>query len=112
MSTDSFQRDSPFLQGLLAPVQDERNDIDLEKGTSQKYTYGDTVTSGEHVFAPNANPESEDDGYLLAYASDEDTEKSELMILDAQDVAAGPVARVQFPRRVPIGFHANWLAES
>ena len=44
MSTDSFQSDSPFLQGLLAPVQDERNDIDLEKGTSQKYTYGDTVT--------------------------------------------------------------------
>ena len=30
MSTDSFQSDSPFLQGLLAPVQDERNDIDLE----------------------------------------------------------------------------------
>ena len=85
---------------------------DLEEGTSQKYTYGDTVKSGEHVFAPNANPESEDDGYLLAYASDADTEKSELMILDAQDVAAGPVARVQFPRRVPIGFHANWLAES
>ena len=29
----------------------------------------------------------------------------------ARDIEAGPVARVRIPRRVPIGFHANWLAE-
>jgi carotenoid cleavage dioxygenase-like enzyme len=34
-----------------------------------------------------------------------------LAIIDASDVAAGPVARVQMAARVPIGFHAAWYAD-
>ena len=34
---------------------------------------------------------------------------TEFVVLDARDVAAGPVARVQLPRRVPFGFHGNWM---
>ena len=30
-------------------------------------------------------------------------------ILDATDVAAGPVAQVHIPVRVPAGFHGTWL---
>jgi carotenoid cleavage dioxygenase len=36
--------------------------------------------------------------------------QSEVVILDARDIAAGPIARVQIPQRVPVGFHANWFA--
>jgi carotenoid cleavage dioxygenase len=32
-------------------------------------------------------------------------------VLDATDVAAGPVASVQLPQRVPYGFHATWLPD-
>jgi carotenoid cleavage dioxygenase-like enzyme len=35
-----------------------------------------------------------------------------LVILDATDIEAEPVARVQTRARVPLGFHANWLADS
>ena len=31
------------------------------------------------------------------------------MILDAQDVGAGPLAEVALPERVPYGFHATWV---
>jgi carotenoid cleavage dioxygenase-like enzyme len=42
---------------------------------------------------------------------DRTTEQTDLAIIDARDVAAGPVARIHLPRRVPIGFHANWFPE-
>ena len=37
-----------------------------------------------------------------------DGEESDLLILDAQDVAGSPLATVQLPHRVPGGFHGNW----
>ena len=37
------------------------------------------------------------------------TDRSELVVLAAADPAAGPVATVQLPGRVPLGFHGNWV---
>jgi carotenoid cleavage dioxygenase-like enzyme len=34
---------------------------------------------------------------------------SEVIILDAKNFAAGPIARVQIPQRVPVGFHSTWI---
>ena len=33
-----------------------------------------------------------------------------VVVLDAEDVAAGPVATVALPQRVPAGFHGTWFA--
>ena len=85
---------------------------DLETGGTQEYVYGPNETSGEHAFAPDPQGVAEDDGWLMSIVSDRETRKSYLSVLDARDVGAGPVARVHIPRRVPIGFHANWIAES
>jgi carotenoid cleavage dioxygenase-like enzyme len=30
-------------------------------------------------------------------------------VLDAQEVARGPVGAAALPRRVPFGFHGNWV---
>ena len=84
---------------------------DIESGKAQRFIHGDTVVSGEHVFAPNPAGKAEDDGWLLTMATDRMTEKSELVILDARDLAMGPLARVHIPRRVPLGFHANWFPQ-
>jgi carotenoid cleavage dioxygenase-like enzyme len=35
--------------------------------------------------------------------------RTDLVILDAQDIAAGPVATVKFPCRVHEGFHGCWV---
>jgi len=84
---------------------------DHDASTSTSYTYRDTEVSGEHVFAPDPSGSAEDDGWLMSFVTDRTTERSELLILDARDLAAGPVARVQMAARVPIGFHANWFAD-
>ena len=85
---------------------------DTETGTAQEHDDADSEVPGEHVFAADRNGLNEDDGWLLSIVSDRATNTSELVVLDARDVAAGPVARVHIPRRVPIGFHANWLADA
>jgi carotenoid cleavage dioxygenase len=45
----------------------------------------------------------------MSFVSDRATGATELVILGAGDVAAGPVARVEIPARVPYGFHATWV---
>lgn len=52
--------------------------------------------------------DAEGEGYLLVLVYDWRDEASELVILDARDVATGPVASVS-PPRVPYGFHAAWV---
>lgn len=82
---------------------------DLETGGATEWVHGDEAVSGEHVFAPDPAGQNEDDGWLLSVVSDRRTTHSELVVLDAREVASGPVARIRLPRRVPIGFHANWF---
>ncbi|WP_424624820.1 carotenoid oxygenase family protein [Achromobacter marplatensis] len=48
---------------------------------------------------------------MLFYAYDENRDTSDLIILNAQEPAKGPVARVTLPQRVPFGFHGNWFPE-
>jgi carotenoid cleavage dioxygenase len=36
---------------------------------------------------------------------------SDLIIIDASDFEGEPIARVRLPRRVPHGFHGNWIAD-
>ena len=82
---------------------------DLQSGTSEALDYDPGTFGGETVFAPRPNTQDEDDGYLLTFVTDGTEKCSELWITDAREVSTGPVARVQIPQRVPIGYHACWI---
>ena len=47
----------------------------------------------------------------MAFVYDPDTDRSSLVVLDAQHVSAGPVAEVHLPVRVPYGFHGAFVTE-
>ena len=34
-----------------------------------------------------------------------------VVIVEAQDFSAPPVAKIHLPQRVPYGFHGNWVAD-
>ena len=62
----------------------------------------------EAVFVPGSS-DDEEDGYLLAYVYDGVRDTSDLVILPAHQPDAPPVATVHLGRRVPFGFHGNWI---
>ena len=57
------------------------------------------------ALAPDA---AEGDGWLVAVVYRGAEDRSDFVVYDAQDVAAGPIAAAKVPRRVPFGFHGNW----
>lgn len=84
---------------------------DLQTGGSQTLVYGQRKFGGEASFAPRDGATAEDDGYLMTFVYDEETDGSELWIVDARQFDAGPVARLRIPQRVPIGYHSCWVGE-
>ncbi len=66
---------------------------------------------GESVFAADPEGTGENDGWLLNAVHYDDRDATDLVVLDARDVAAGPVAAVHLPQRLPFGFHANWFPQ-
>ncbi len=84
---------------------------DLETGHRETHDLGEGWYGGEPCFAPRSPDAAEDDGWVLAIVYDQNEDASHLIIIDAQNFAAPPVARVRLPRRVPFGAHGNWLAD-
>lgn len=84
---------------------------DLETGNCEAHEFGDARIAGEPVMVPSSDDASEGDGWLLSYVFDKATNRTDLVVLDANDVAAEPVATVHLPVRVPFGFHGSWMAD-
>ena len=84
---------------------------DMQSGAKQVFEFPDGHECGEPVFAPAADASNEDDGYVMCYAYQNQTDTSYLAIIDATDFTAGPVAEIHVPRRIPAGFHGSWMAD-
>ncbi len=84
---------------------------DLELGDTQRHWFGEGRFGSEAPFAPSATGTAEDDGYLVSFVYDQNEDRSEVVILDASDMTAEPLARVILPQRVPLGFHAAWIPQ-
>lgn len=83
---------------------------DTQSGTEDIYHFGNGAAAGELVFAPRLGAKGEADGYAMTLVHRANASTSELAIFDAGDLAAGPVASVQIPFRVPSGFHCNYYS--
>ncbi len=86
--------------------------LDTATGTSTLHDLGAETVAGEAVFVPSGSPDrAEDDGWLLTITTRRDGSASQLLVLDATDVAGAPVATVDLPRGVPAGFHGSFLTD-
>ncbi|MBD2242470.1 carotenoid oxygenase family protein [Nostoc sp. FACHB-888] len=92
----------PLFEGIIK--------YDFSSGKSQTHEFGQGRYGGETVFAPRPGAIAEDDGWLMTFVHDENSNTSELVVVNAQDVTAEPLARVIISQRVPYGFHGAWVA--
>jgi carotenoid cleavage dioxygenase len=110
-----FPRIDDRLAGLAARYAVSVGDhrlvrYDLRDGSASEHVFGESDGPGEAVFVPAASgPAGETNGWYLAYVYDAARDGSDLVILDAADISAPPVAKIHLPHRVPYGFHGNWI---
>jgi hypothetical protein len=81
---------------------------DLQTGREERFAFGDGVFASETPMAPRRGGSGEDDGYLVTFVIAMNADRSECWIFAAQDLAAGPIARVALPARISSGTHACW----
>jgi len=103
---------------------------DSETGEEQVYELPDGVFASESPVVPKRPPASsrgavgeqdassseavgeqknEDDGYLVTFLIDENNGTSQLAILDASDIAKGPICRAALPHKISSGVHSCWV---
>ena len=84
---------------------------DFNSGEQQIHQFEPGCYGGEAVFVPDPQGKIEEQGWLVTFVYDENTNISSLVILNAQDIMGQPVAKVILPQRVPYGFHGIWLSQ-
>mmetsp|Transcript_26485 Transcript_26485/g.43738 ORF Transcript_26485/g.43738 Transcript_26485/m.43738 type:complete len:656 (-) Transcript_26485:216-2183(-) len=104
-------------EGIAPPQGITRFDTDT--GAQESWFPESYEFCGEPMYAERRGDDSEDGGYILSTLFNGKDESSELVVLKASDVAAGPIARVPIGIAVPHGCHgcfaatddANWTYE-
>jgi carotenoid cleavage dioxygenase len=102
------------LDAMGAGTTDEGTSLfkhDVVAGTSTVHEFGAGRVPSEFVFVPASDGAGEDEGWLVGYVSDHTTGTAAFEVLDATDLSAAPVARVDIPVRIPVGFHGNWIPD-
>ncbi|MGE0821621.1 MAG: carotenoid oxygenase family protein [Candidatus Binatia bacterium] len=81
---------------------------DLQSETRTIHDFGSTSFTSEPVFVPRLPHSPEGEGVLLAVVYRQEENRSDLVVLDAENLDHKPLAVVKLPHRVPYGFHGNW----
>ncbi|MER5785798.1 carotenoid oxygenase family protein [Streptomyces mobaraensis] len=109
--------DARYVHTVVAPAHPRHADIpgallqyDLSTGAVARHALGPGRIPSEAAFAPSDDRPG-GHGWLMAYVYNAATDTSDLVIVDASDLSAPPVATVHLPQRIPYGFHGNWLPD-
>lgn len=82
---------------------------DLVTGERAEVWMPERGLCGEVTFVPADERAPEGKGWLVGYVWQPEDDRSELLVLDAMQPEAAPLARVSLPQRVPFGTHGCWL---
>jgi len=102
LATDTNGRPYPVMFNQLSH-------FDLATGVRENWFPGPAGTFQDPVYFPKSAQSAENDGYLIATLNWPLELRSELVVLDALNLTAGPVARLKLPVRMRLGIHSTWI---
>jgi carotenoid cleavage dioxygenase len=82
--------------------------LDMETGRVQRARFRDGLYAGESIPVPKPGASSADACWLLTVVLDTYAGRSELWILDGENLDAPPVAVARLPYAMPLGFHGSF----
>jgi carotenoid cleavage dioxygenase-like enzyme len=97
-----------FADTLAVRVSNAWYRLDHQSGNIDRFSAGDCHGVSEPQFVPRSPTAPEGDGYLIGVVNDFRALRSELVVVDALDLAAGAVARVKLPFRLHMQVHGWW----
>ena len=83
--------------------------MDIATGETVQWFAGETATLQDPVYTPRSPDAPEGEGYLISIVNHVFEKRSEVVILDAANLPAGPIARIRIPVRLRTGIHATWI---
>jgi carotenoid cleavage dioxygenase len=95
--------------GPMGPPFNSLFHRDDDTGKQTGYYVGEDSAPEEPVFVPKGPDAAEGEGYLLALVGRRALNRNDMIILDALDIAAGPIATLKIPFRLRYGFHGTWI---
>ncbi len=101
-----------FVYAVEQPTDEEMRGVlrlDRHSGQVERHEIPPGDQNSEPIFVPRAAGADESDGWVLACVYRSATDTSDVVVLDAGNVAGPPQATVRLPRRIPAGFHGAWL---
>ena len=87
--------------------------VDMQTGKQEFHSFAPRGFISEPIFVPrDRNPDSaEDDGWVLTLVFDATHNRSDLIVLDAQNVSDKPLATLHLKHHVPYGLHGSFTHE-
>ncbi|EGU87689.1 hypothetical protein FOXB_01785 [Fusarium oxysporum f. sp. conglutinans Fo5176] len=82
-----------------------------DERTEDIFWAGPCATFQEPSFIPKKNG-AEGEGWLIALLNHLDVLRNDVVIFDAQNLAAGPVATIHLPMKLRLGLHGNFVDQA
>lgn len=82
--------------------------VDLDTGKTEAWDPGVVRPASEAVFVPRPGGTAEDDGWLVTHVYDPARRATDAVVLDARDLAAGPLCTAHLPVSTGMTFHGTW----
>lgn len=101
--------DTARAGNLAGRVTNSYGRFDFASRTIDSFFAGTTHSLAEACFVPRRGSTVEGDGYILGVAANYAEMRSELVVVDAQRMGEGEIARVILPFRAAPQVHGTWV---